>query len=53
MIDRTLKLLLLIAAMLISLLIIYFIKNYYDLKKFKSCYDINFQDNACTKYLYY
>ncbi len=36
-----------------SLFIGIFLYNYYNLYKFKKCYDINFQDNKCIKYLDY
>lgn len=36
-----------------SLIIGIFIYNYYNLYKFKKCYDINFQSTKCVKYLDY
>lgn len=36
-----------------SLVILAFVLSYIDLYKFKKCYDINFQNTKCTKYLDY
>lgn len=33
------------------LIVIAFMIDWYDLHKFKKCYDINFQENYCQKYL--
>lgn len=37
----------------IFILMFWFIHNYINLQKFKSCYDINFQDVKCQKYINY
>lgn len=42
-----------IMLIIVCLMGIYFIYNYVKLKDFKSCYDINFQDIKCVKYLNY
>lgn len=42
-----------ITIILMSLLGLYFIISYIHLQHFKSCYDINFQDIKCQKYLNY
>lgn len=42
-----------IMLIIVCLIGICFIYNYVKLKDFKSCYDINFQDVRCYKYLDY
>lgn len=38
---------------IIGIITIWFVFTTMDLYKFKSCYDINFQNNKCQKYLNY
>ena len=38
---------------LVILLLLYFGYHYANLERFKECYDINFQEKGCEKYLNY
>ena len=51
--DEILISLFVVVAILITILGIKFIVTTIDLYKFRSCYDINFQDVSCQKYLSY
>lgn len=42
-----------VAMIIMTLVSIKFAIATFDLYKFKSCYDINFQDDKCQKYLDY
>ncbi len=37
----------------VLLIVIAFAVDWYDLHKFKKCYDINFQEKSCQKYINY
>ncbi|MBR3117576.1 MAG: hypothetical protein IKL65_00495 [Bacilli bacterium] len=51
--DDILGLLAFISGGLLFVLIVLLTYNYINLQKFKSCYDINFQDVKCQKYINY
>lgn len=47
------EILLYVMTVIVILMLICFAYNYTNLKKFKECYDINFQEKCCEKYLNY
>lgn len=51
--DNILVILYGICVALIITLIVIFSINYTDLEQFKACYDINFQDSKCQRYINY
>ena len=51
--ERVSEILTIICVLILTALLTYILCNYVDLREFKKCYDINFQDTKCRKYINY
>jgi hypothetical protein len=53
MIEKVLQFLGIMCILILVGLFTYILCNYVDLREFKKCYDINFQDTKCRRYINY